>query len=95
MLPNHERRFGEQKALKSTNIYLTIDKRKISLLKFLLESYEGLALLRTVDPGTGRVHLMVAPGMERETAGLLSSIKDELGAAPGLSDDYEIFLTVE
>ncbi|MFH1134861.1 MAG: DUF4911 domain-containing protein [Pseudomonadota bacterium] len=80
--------------MESTKIYLTIDRKKIALLKFLLESYEGLALLRTIDPGSGRVVLMVGPGAERETAGLLAAIKDDLGLAPGLSDDFEKFLTV-
>ena len=75
--------------VKSTLIRLTMDYRKIAWLKFLLESYEGLALLRTVDPAAGRVVLLVGRGAEAETAGLLMSIRDEIGLVEGLSDDFQ------
>jgi hypothetical protein len=71
----------------STPVYLTIDRGKIAWLTFLLESYEGLAVLRTVDPAAGRVLLLVAPGEEDETAELIQSIQEDLGLVPGLSDE--------
>lgn len=73
--------------MDSTHIRLTINPRRIAWLKFLLESYEGLALLRTLDPVSGRILLMVGPGAEEETAALLDSVKTELGVVAGLSDE--------
>ena len=73
--------------MESTRIELVIDHRRIAWLKFLLESYEGLALLRTLDPAAGRVLLMIGPGAEKETGLLLRSVKDELGLVEGLSGD--------
>ena len=74
--------------MDSTTIRLTIDRRKIAWLKFVIESYEGLALLRTMDAAAGRVILLVGPGAEEETIGLLDALKDELRLVEGLSDDY-------
>lgn len=72
--------------MESTSICLTINPRKIAWLKFVLESYEGLALLKTLDPEAGRVVLLVGPGAEGEAVGLISSMKKELGLIEGLSD---------
>lgn len=72
--------------MESTLIRLTINPRKIAWLKFVLESYEGLALLRTLDAEAGRVVLLVGPGAEGEAVGLVSSMKKELGLIEGLSD---------
>ncbi len=74
--------------MDSTTIRLTIDRRKIAWLKFVLDSYDGLALLRTLDAASGRVILLVGPGAEEEIIGLLDALKDELGLVEGLSDDY-------
>lgn len=73
--------------MESTPVYLTIDRRKIAWLRFVVESYEGLALVRSVDPASGRVVLLVAPGAEGEVAGLLAELKAELGLVEGLSDE--------
>ncbi len=36
---------------------LTISPRRIAFLKFILEGYDGLAILSTLDAGSGRVLL--------------------------------------
>jgi hypothetical protein len=78
--------------MNSTRIELTIDHRRIAWLKFLVDSYEGLALLRTIDAAGGRVILLVGRGAEAELAGLLQHIGDEIGLVEGLSDDLSQYL---
>jgi|GEM_PF-670527 len=73
--------------MESTQVRLTINPRKIAWLKFVLESYEGLALLRTLDAASGRVLLMVGRGAEKETAELLAALEHELGLVEGLSEE--------
>lgn len=73
--------------MDSTRIYLTIDNRRIAWLRFLLDSYEGLATMTTVDAASGRILLRIGKGAERETIDLLRAIKDEIGLVEGLSDD--------
>jgi len=42
--------------------YYRVDRREISYLKFILEAYDGIAVLTTIDPVDGVVFLTVAPG---------------------------------
>lgn len=72
---------------RSTIIRLTIDRQKIAWLKFLLESYEGLALVSCFEPGSGRVVLSIGPGSESEVLGLLTAIGKEIGLIHGFSPD--------
>jgi hypothetical protein len=83
--------------MKSIQIRLTVDRQKISWLKFLLESYEGLALPVTLDAATGNVLLLVGPGSEDDVRLLLAEIKDELGLVDGQAGSVELpaFLTDE
>ena len=67
-----------------------MERQKISWLKFLLESYEGLAVPVTLDAGTGNILLLVAPGAENEVKSLLAEIKDELGLVEGLADNMDL-----
>jgi hypothetical protein len=43
----------------------------IHLLRFILEAYEGVGLVTTLDAGLGLVELSIAPGCEEEMAQIL------------------------
>ena len=43
------------------DLFIRIDPRKIAFLKFIIEGYDGLATITTVDRSEGLVKL-VAPG---------------------------------
>ena len=78
--------------MNSTQLRLTVDRDKIAWLKFLLESYEGLALITTLDAASGKVLLRVGSGAEKDVAVLLEAIGDDIGLIPGLSDDFKSWL---
>ena len=42
-----------------------VDRRRISLIKFVFEAYEGVAVVTTLDPAAGIIALSVAPGCEK------------------------------
>jgi Domain of unknown function (DUF4911) len=42
-----------------------VDRRRINLIKFVFEAYEGLAVVTTLDPETGLIALRIAPGCEK------------------------------
>jgi hypothetical protein len=42
-------------------ILLRVPRRDIAYVKFVIESYEGVAVTRTVDPAAGLVVVLVAP----------------------------------
>ena len=44
--------------------YYRIDRRQIHFLKFILEGYDGVAVLRTIDPSEGLVVLHIGPGCQ-------------------------------
>ena len=61
-------------ALHTTQRYFRINRRDISYLRFILEAYEGVAVLTTVDPGEGIVKILIAPGSERLVADVLDAL---------------------
>ena len=61
-------------ALHTTQRYFRIDRRDISYLRFILEAYEGVAVLTTVDARDGIVKVLVAPGSEPLVAGVLDAL---------------------
>jgi len=55
-----------------------VPRREIAYFNFLLESYEGLASVRTIDPQQGILELMVPPELKEELLSLLEAMKEEM-----------------
>ena len=64
--------------MHTTPRHLRVDRRHISYLKFILEGYDGLATLSTVDARTGEVALSVAPGCEVDIERIIAFLKKEM-----------------
>ena len=62
--------------------FLRIRTDRISLFRFLLEGYDGLAVLSTVDGQQGLVRLIVPKGRYIELWALLAAICGELAPVP-------------
>lgn len=58
--------------------YYRIDRRKIYYLKFILEGYDGVAVMRTVDPQKGLVVLHISPGCEGEIDMIIRDLQDRV-----------------
>ncbi len=63
--------------------FLRIRTDRISLFRFLLEGYDGLAVLSTVDVQKGLVRLIVPEGRYGELWRLLAAISEELAPESG------------
>ena len=61
--------------VKTTKQYYRIDRREISFLKFILEAYDGLAVLTTIDSEKGIVVINIAPGCEADVEMILQDLK--------------------
>lgn len=59
-----------------------VDRSQISFIKFILEAYDNVAIVSTVDSQRGIVRIVVAPGCE--------SLVDDLMA--GLAEDHHVRL---
>ena len=62
--------------------YLRLRRRDIAYFKFIIESYEGMAVVRTKDPHEAVVELMVAPGWEKEIDKVLEGLREEIPIEP-------------
>jgi len=58
--------------------YFRVDRSKIHLLRSILEGYNGMAVLRTVDSRQGLVVLYIAPGCEEEIGKILVGLREEI-----------------
>ncbi len=62
--------------------YLRVDRCDISFIKFIIEAYEGLAVMTTIDRDRGVVELNIAPGCENEVGLILQDLKKTLMIEP-------------
>jgi hypothetical protein len=53
-------------------------REDIAYFKFIIESYEGMAVVRTKDPHEAIVELMVAPGWEKDVEEILEGLRKEM-----------------
>jgi hypothetical protein len=63
---------------RSTLRYLMIDRARIGFLRFILEAYEGIASVSTVDASLGLVRLNIAPGCEADVERILGAERERL-----------------
>ena len=57
--------------------FIRIRRKDIAYFKFIIESYEGMAVIRTKDPQEAVVELMVAPGWEEDVDKILERLREE------------------
>ncbi|MGD8229488.1 MAG: DUF4911 domain-containing protein [Desulfobacteraceae bacterium] len=55
-----------------------VDRRDINYLRLTIESYDGMGVVRTLDPQVALIEVQVAPGCEQLFFDLIGSLsKDE------------------
>ncbi|MBU1640149.1 MAG: DUF4911 domain-containing protein [Proteobacteria bacterium] len=59
---------------QTAELHLRINRSRIHFLKFILEAYDGLAILSVVEPRHGLVLIRFAPESRREITDLLTSL---------------------
>jgi hypothetical protein len=58
--------------------FFRLHREDIAYFKFIIESYEGMAVVRTKDPHEAIVELMVAPGWEKDVGKVLEGLRKEI-----------------
>jgi hypothetical protein len=56
---------------------LSIDRKEICWLQWVIESYGGMASVRTIDPADGEIEISIAPGCDEEILSLINYLKEE------------------
>jgi len=54
-----------------------VDRRDINYLRTTIESYDGMAVVSTLDPGKGYLEIRISPGCEQFISELLDSLREE------------------
>jgi hypothetical protein len=62
--------------------YYRLRRKDIAYFKFIIESYDGMAVVRTKDPYEAIVELMVAPGWERDLDEVIKGLRREIEIEP-------------
>ena len=58
--------------------YYRVNRNGIALLKFILESYDNAAVMRTVDKRGSIVEISVSPGFVQEVDAIIGELRNEL-----------------
>jgi hypothetical protein len=59
-------------------IYLRLRREDIALLKFVIESYEGIGIVRTIDRKKATVVILAMPDAREDIWGVLASLREEM-----------------
>ena len=62
--------------------YYRLHRKDIAYFKFIIESYDGMAVVRTKDPHEAIVELMVAPGWEKDVDQVIEGLRKEIQIDP-------------
>jgi hypothetical protein len=69
--------------------YYRVDRQEIHFLKFILEGYDGVAVLRTIDPQQGLVALHIGPGCQGMVDRIIQDLQGQIRVEPvELGDQY-------
>jgi Domain of unknown function (DUF4911) len=73
-------------------IYLHLPPREIAYVKFVFESYEGVAVVRTLDRHTATLVVLAAPDFEAEARAVIAGLSaegacEEIAEPPGYDGD--------
>ena len=59
-----------------------MDRREIAFLRFIFEAYDGIAMIKTVDPQQGIIVLHIPPGCEEDVESILYDLKRQMMIEP-------------
>ena len=65
--------------LETTKWRYTVPRKEIHYLRTTMESYDGMVVVRTVDPGKATIELLIAPGCEDLVLSLLTALREKEG----------------
>ncbi|WP_410289347.1 DUF4911 domain-containing protein [Desulfosarcina sp.] len=68
--------------LQTTRRCYRVDRRQISFVKFILEAYDNVAVMSTLDPHVALVRIVIAPGCEDLVNGIVDSFAGQFEVVP-------------
>jgi hypothetical protein len=62
--------------------YFKVNRRDMVFLKFILEAYEGMNVMSTVDNAVGIIRIVIMPGFEDDMDALLLDLGTQVAMEP-------------
>lgn len=62
----------------SINHYYEVDKKDIAYIVSLIEAYDNLAVVRTLDQGRGLIEMLISPDFIDDVNELTENLKKEI-----------------
>ena len=73
---------------QTTRQHYRVDRREIAFIRFILEAYDGVAVVKTLDPKAGLVEFQIAPGCEPDLERILCDLGQHIMMEP-VQMDFE------
>ena len=67
---------------QTTRCWYEVDRRQISYLKFILEAYDNVAVVSTLDAGRAVVEIAIASGCETLVKGIMHEMASAFAVNP-------------
>jgi len=64
--------------MESIKKYYRIDHREIYFLKFIIEAYDGIAVVTTIDKNSGIISIQISPGCEGDVDMVINELKKDI-----------------
>lgn len=65
--------------MQTSKYILSVRRNEICYLQWIIESYDGMASMRTINPVNGEIEISLSPGCEEEIFSLINYLKEEGG----------------
>ena len=59
--------------------YFKVDRSQHAYLTFIVESYEGICTVSTVDNANGIIRVLPSEGQQQDLEGLIHALQEEIG----------------
>jgi hypothetical protein len=65
--------------MESARLVFKVNGKDISYLRYTIESYDGMGIVKTLDPEMGLIEVRIAPGCEETVRELMKALHREDG----------------
>jgi hypothetical protein len=65
--------------METIKLSYRVERKDISYLSWIIQSYEGIAIVKTIDPYKAIIELQISPGCEDIIFELLDALKKQEG----------------
>ena len=65
--------------METIKLSCQVERKDISYLSWIIQSYDGLAVLKTIDPYKAIIEIQISPGCEDIVFALLDALRKQEG----------------